>query len=336
MELESVRALKREVLDTIVAPTVKTMREASAFSVAATSIGRRGGIVPAVALGIARGRTRRDFMLAVRVQQRPIETDGTLQQDIHRLTKGEVDLRYVGRAVKQQGGWQTRRQRPLLIGASVGHVAITAGTIGAFPISRKTGRTVLLSNNHVLANENRGKVGDAILQPGTIDGGTRAADMIGTLADSVPLKVQGANLMDAAVAMLADDIACDAVTLTGAPPATLKGLRAAPLDIGDTVYKIGRTTGLTRGLVSAIEVDDIVVDYEIGSLRFDRQIEVEGADATAFSEGGDSGSLVFDADGHGAALLFAGTDQGGSNGRGLSYASELAAVLDALDLKLEI
>jgi hypothetical protein len=336
MELESVRALKREVFENLVKPSVEDVRHAGAFSVAAKSISKTTAIVPAVALGITHGKSRKDFRLAVRLQQRPIDADGALQKRIHQLAGGEADIRYIGRAVKQQGSWQTGRQRPLLIGSSIGHFAITAGSIGVFPNLRKTGKRVLLSNNHVLANENRAKAGDAILQPGTIDGGAKAADAIGSLVDFVPLKQSGANLMDAAIANIDDVVAFDNATLTGAPPATLKGLRGASLDIGDEVYKLGRTTGLTRGQVSAIEVDDIVVDYEIGSLRFDRQIEVEGADNVAFSEGGDSGSLVFDAQGFAAALLFAGTDQGGTNGRGLTYASDLSSVLTALDLELEI
>ena len=40
--------------------------------------------------------------------------------------------------------------------------------------SREDGSVLMLSNNHVLANENKGKRGDPILQPGNIDGG---ADM---------------------------------------------------------------------------------------------------------------------------------------------------------------
>jgi hypothetical protein len=336
MELDSVRALKREVLENLVGPTIVGIRHASTYSVAAKSLAKATGVVPTVALGITKGKTRKDFKLAVRLQQRSIETQVAFRNGLEQLARGEVDIQYVGRIAKQQGAWHTSRQRPLLIGASVGHFAITAGTIGAFPTLRKTGKRVLLSNNHVLANENRGKAGDAILQAGVLDGGTKSADTIGGLADFVPLKQSGANMMDAAIADLDQAIDLDAATLTGAPQPALKGMRAGPLDIGDEVFKLGRTTGLTRGQVSAIEMDDVVVDYEIGSLRFDRQIEIEGADNAAFSEGGDSGSLIVDRQGFAAALLFAGTDQGGTNGRGLTYATDLSSVFQTLDLKLEI
>jgi hypothetical protein len=78
----------------------------------------------------------------------------------------------------------------------------------------------------------------------------------------------------------------------------------------------------------------VVVGYDIGNLRFDDQIEIEGAGTAAFSDGGDSGSLIFSADNLGIALLFAGGDSGGSNGRGLTYANPLGSVLDALTVDL--
>jgi len=98
--------------------------------------------------------------------------------------------------------------------------------------------------------------------------------------------------------------------------------------------QIGRTTGVTRGRITAIEMDNVLVDYDLGTLRFDQQIEIEGADDASFSAGGDSGALVVDAAGCAVALLFAGGDQGGSNGQGLTYANPLRPVLEALKVDL--
>jgi hypothetical protein len=100
------------------------------------------------------------------------------------------------------------------------------------------------------------------------------------------------------------------------------------------VAKLGRTTGLTRGRVTAFELDNVVVGYDLGNLRFDDQIEIEGAGTDPFSDGGDSGSLIVDSDLRGVALLFAGGDQGGTNGRGLTYANPLQDVLDHLAVDL--
>ena len=69
-------------------------------------------------------------------------------------------------------------------------------------------------------------------------------------------------------------------------------------------------------------------------LRFDNQIEIEGAGNKAFSDSGDSGSLIVDAQQRAVGLLFAGGDVGGSNGKGLTYANPIGAVLDKLKVDL--
>jgi hypothetical protein len=115
----------------------------------------------------------------------------------------------------------------------------------------------------------------------------------------------------------------------------LSGLGSEFLDTGTAVAKLGRTTGLTRGQVTAFELDNVVVGYDLGNLRFDNQVEIEGAARDApFSRGGDSGSLIVDADRRAVALLFAGSDVGGSNGQGLTFANPVRAVLDALEVNL--
>jgi hypothetical protein len=72
----------------------------------------------------------------------------------------------------------------------------------------------------------------------------------------------------------------------------------------------------------------------LDNLRFDDQIEIEGAGSGPFSQGGDSGSLIVDDDLMALALLFAGGDQGGSNDQGLTYANPIQTVFDALGVDL--
>ncbi len=60
--------------------------------------------------------------------------------------------------------------RPIRPGFSCGHSRVTAGTIGGF-FEDRDGQLVLLSNNHVIANENQSRRGDHIYQPGVFDGG---------------------------------------------------------------------------------------------------------------------------------------------------------------------
>jgi hypothetical protein len=114
----------------------------------------------------------------------------------------------------------------------------------------------------------------------------------------------------------------------------LGGLRTPPVDVGDVVAKVGRTTGVTHGRVTAIELDNVTVGYDNGNATFDGQIEIEGRGTLPFSRGGDSGSLIVDQDNLTLALLFAGGETGGSNGQGLTYANPIAAVLQALSITL--
>ena len=76
------------------------------------------------------------------------------------------------------------KQRPVVPGISCGHVNITAGTIGA--IVEVENNVMLLSNNHVMADENNADLGDTIIQPGPHDGG-KAVDRVGVLYNYVPI-----------------------------------------------------------------------------------------------------------------------------------------------------
>src|SRR5437764_665059 len=66
-----------------------------------------------------------------------------------------------------------QREKPALGGSSVGHVNVTAGTLGCL-VMLEDDSLCILSNNHVLANVNQASVGDKIVQPGKADGGTAA------------------------------------------------------------------------------------------------------------------------------------------------------------------
>lgn len=137
------------------------------------------------------------------------------------------------------------------------------------------------------------------------------------------------NLVDAAVARLDDDVKVDPAH----PAGMLTGVVEA--DDGLLVEKVGRTTGLTRGRISAIELDGLRVEYPVGTVSFDDQVEVTGDGPGRFSAGGDSGSLVYARDVlRAAGLLFAGSERGGPGGQGLTYCNPIGAVLDRLDVRL--
>ncbi|AYY11910.1 hypothetical protein EF847_03485 [Actinobacteria bacterium YIM 96077] len=267
----------------------------------------------------------------------------------------ESDLREVG--MISPLSWNPadlqKRVRPVRPGLSVAHGEVTAGTIGAFVIpddggggwesdgtgnggdpgsdggSDRDGRLHVLSNNHVLADSDRGIPGDAVLQPGPADGGVDPGDRIGVLDRMVTLQRDASNLVDAATARLDGAIETDVAH----PIGVLAGW--SDVHEGIEVAKVGRTTGITRGDVSAFEVDGLVVEFPGGPVEFHGQIEVSGGADGAFSSGGDSGSVVYREDRQEAVgLLFAGSERGGPAGTGLTYCNPFGAVLDELGVRL--
>ncbi|MFB9377021.1 hypothetical protein ACFFKU_02560 [Kineococcus gynurae] len=220
-----------------------------------------------------------------------------------------------------------QRTRPLHPGLSIAQEDVTAGTLGAFVRVEGSDGVYILSNNHVIADSDRASVDDPILQPGPADGG-QAADRVARLARAIPLAAGDGNTVDAAIALLADGEEFDPTY----PVGRITGF-TDPEDEVD-VEKVGRTTGWTTGRISAIELDDVAVEYPVGVVSFDGQFEVTGHDR-AFSAGGDSGSLVYlPGSGQAVGLLFAGSERGGDNGTGLTFCNPIGLVLSALGATL--
>jgi len=243
---------------------------------------------------------------------------------------------------------------PVPIGVSIGHPAITAGTIGA----RVTDgvQHFALSNNHVLASSNAASIGDAALQPGVFDGGSVAAgDAIGTLFDFEPITFctivvifpvcSVANFFDGAIALVTPaELGFEtpggefgSAPGYGAPNFSIHpaygvpgvfGDESLPQLVGVPVQKHGRTTGLTAGVIDSVQVS-IEVCYDALCTQvalFEDQLHVTGA----FSEGGDSGSLVVTDDGfrHPVGLLFAGSP-------GETFLSRIDFVLDRFGVSID-
>lgn len=276
---------------------------------------------PIIAVGISPAAFSEDYRIAIRPR---FETDiaEPVASLIRSTTAGEVDIRVTG-PIAPFG-------RRLTIGASTSHQRGCTGTIGFFARPVGGGPVGFVSNNHVIAAEDDGVEGDTILHPGRADGGGEVA---GYLVGGYPrLRGTGARTVDCAFARLADGVDFDAASLS-----TGGSLNASPVDPADAreVWKIGRSTKLTRGRVTAIAMDDVVVDYRFGSARFTGQFEIESIDEKPFSTSGDSGALIFTDDHHPVGLIFAGSAAGGRTNSGLTYANPIAAVLSELRITLE-
>jgi hypothetical protein len=282
-----------------------------------------------IGIGIGIGSRPGEFSLAIRVRERLPQLDLLLQR-IAALANNEVDIVTTGavRPFLTPVDVATLRSpcRPLVIGCSVAHVTSTAGTLGLIAQHTKTNRAVLVSNSHVFAHSGTAKIGDGITQPGKIDGGTAP---IGALLDFVPLKPSGSNQVDAAIALPDEAIGLQPSEIPGIGNFTIAAAGGLLPNLG--VSKLGRTSGLTRGVVTAVEFDHVLVESEIGNLAFDDQIEIKGVDA-AFSQPGDSGSLIISDQSQAIGMLFCGNEFA-NGGLGVTYANPLPKVMDAFNLK---
>lgn len=221
----------------------------------------------------------------------------------------------------------TGRYRPAPGGVSVGHAQTTAGTLGGYVQDQESGDLLILSNNHVLANQNNCQAGDPIFQQGPLDGGQ---EPIATLLRWVPLDFSsnGSNLVDAAVAKpLSEGFADLAILSLGPGPNAL-----ASAALGMAVQKCGRTTERTvGGKITCLDAS-FRVDYAYGGTRRAafRDLMVISS-AGRFSQPGDSGSFIVtdEIDPKLTGLLFAGNASGS-----FSLANHIQPVFSALRVGL--
>jgi S1-C subfamily serine protease len=356
MQLQSARDLKKELLDTCVQPFVTASIQAPSqpgtppspadFQDFAERLSLpAGSTITRNHRSIALGITKRgeEFAIAIRVQHPGLIHSRLVRQLVAR-TKKEFDLKFIGRVGKQSTNygaaarpWYQCDARPMLIGCSVSHFESTRGTLGAFVIC--DGEECILSNNHVLANENntddstRAYVGDPILQCSAMDGGRVPTESVATLKKWVPLDTHASNTIDAAVASLTLNN-CNKSLLTGLVDNANRALQGDALPDYELVYKIGSTTGVTQGKISALELDNIILSYDIGELTFDNVIEITPTGGQLFSDGGDSGALIVNAGFNAVGLLTAGADPGDASANGLTYACVFKSVLSKLNAQL--
>ncbi len=204
------------------------------------------------------------------------------------------------------------KERPCPGGFSIGHTAITAGTLGCLVKDKTDDETVILSNNHVLANSNQAEIGDPIVQPGPADGGTDPNDKIATLKRFKPIDFTPGvgNYIDAAIAspVNPDDVVFEIKDVGVNIPTETRDITED--DLGMFVRKSGRTTQHTTGYIDAINVTVTVKYGGFEKADFVDQIVIEQVYSEEdISAGGDSGSAVLDNDNKLVGLLFAGSER---------------------------
>lgn len=207
-----------------------------------------------------------------------------------------VDVFQSGELVKESYRQQVF---PLTCGYSVGNSTITAGTLG-YP-AKRDGVVGITSNAHVFCSDPSKGMDEQdsrlIVQPGPLDGGDTLRAELGGYYVIDPTR---RNKIDSAWARLNDP---EDYTLLVPELGFECGVLDTSGDIlGENINKVGRTTGVTNGRVTQI---DVLANVSYGSFV----AKFEGCVATEnMSSGGDSGSIGFTDYGTMKYRLFAGSN----------------------------
>lgn len=269
------------------------------------------GIGPKTTRGKVTGTMAIRFYVEKKVAETAMPAEYVIPKTIGNVT---TDVIETGRfyALKGPKPIAQTRLRPARPGCSVGFQFtgskagfVMAGTFGAL-VADKAGNHYVLSNNHVLANENALALGSPIFQPGLLDGGNPKTDQIAKLTRFIRIRpTPAANKVDTAIAAL---LAPGLAVRTILPKVgNLASPTPVPATVNMRVHKHGRTTAYTTGRVTDIAAD-VNVGYDFGTARFVDQMIIEGDAGASFSNAGDSGSLIVDrGTSRATGLLFAGS-----------------------------
>ena len=261
--------------------------------------------------------------------------DGVKKRRAKKVDSADAQTAFAGAAAAlatpQALPAQRDRIRPIVAGVSISPLnANFVGTLGCYlrRLNVDTEEIFVLSNNHVLADVDRLPQGTPIVQPGPEVPPflTDPQNVFATLHTSIPIQFPSSsaqpvfNRFDAAIANVTNGQIIQLGSMFGMIKAGQPNPNNAPLyDPGRVVspepdmrvMKMGRTTGFTRGRITATNVQGVEVNY--GTPQFPRiavfrgVTVIVGDGGNPFSLPGDSGSVVLEeATGHPVALLYAG------------------------------
>jgi hypothetical protein len=183
--------------------------------------------------------------------------------------------------------------RPISLGVSGGNInslissECFGGTLGSMVQNRQS-KQFILSNNHVLADINKAKPGQPIVQPGLADVSCAQdpSTEVATFTRAIPILFGGTpNGVDAGIAAVKPGDVNSTILNIGGIASSV-----AEPTVGMSVQKMGRTTCYTTGTITAVGVNVLRIVYGLGKVAiFRNQIKIG---TNGFSSAGDSGSLI--------------------------------------------
>ena len=235
---------------------------------------------------------------------------------------------------------QTTLPRPIPLGVSGGNInsfvkfrhqkGCSSGTLGSL-VQDQSNNQFILSNNHVLADVNKAKHGEFVVQPGLVDTGPvctkTPSDAVATFSRTVKIKFGNAkNTIDAAIAAVkTGDVSADILNIGGIAGTVATAAISLP------VQKMGRSTCLTSAAISAVGVNGTINYSETGGKKLAKFVNQIVINSNGFGGPGDSGSLIVTRDvcPQAVGLLFAGSYDGS-----MTIANPISAVLSGLNITM--
>ncbi|MDQ3019716.1 MAG: hypothetical protein M3R36_03980 [Bacteroidota bacterium] len=271
------------------------------------------------------GKLTDDIVFQIFVKEKVEE--GTLQSEqvIPKEIKGfKTDVIILPKAKKRTDGSE---HRPIKGGIQIGNGKGHVGTLGCFARLVADDTLVLLSNHHVLFSDGA-SAGEKIGQP---DIESRCCCCCAYISgeNGIILNPSFDNeSVDCAIATVNAEIATDIILNNSMTSTSLRILGTEPGVVGDTVRKIGCTSGLTTGTINSITGSAADKTGQIFVRPIDAETYREKTNGKkAFSDLGDSGSVIINEDNYIIGLLWGGDSATFPVDE--TYACHIAAVLEA-------
>jgi hypothetical protein len=218
------------------------------------------------------------------------------------------------------------RYRPLMGGISIGtETSNGVGTLGAVVRRNSDSAIMMLSCHHVLYNTG-GIEGTKVGQRGYIHCLCCGLNKVGNVVDG-----EKSDGLDCAIASIDNGIAylnevVDIGAVTEMAPRIVEG-KIERVYIGETVFKRGRRTGYTEGVVVELAYKDydILIECVIGEPHPVTKLDT-------FCQPGDSGSIIVNSQNQVVGLLWA--LDGATKTKGI--ANHIESVTDRLDISFDI
>ncbi|MES0488850.1 MAG: hypothetical protein ABUK01_02590 [Leptospirales bacterium] len=282
---------------------------------------------------ITSGKQLSDLALKVYVERKlPLSkcsTPAPAELVVDGLPNIPIDVEEIGKIELHGGTTNKSRERPAHPGSSVGLSGnmVWAGTFGMVAYKRgNPAKHYLVSSSHIIANSGLAKIGDAIVQPAAISGGTAPVDTIASLSQWVPFIFSDTgfeNLVDAAIAEVTPGAVTAAITELGVPIGV-----SMTLARGMDVQKVGAETSYSMARIKDIHFR-LPANYPTGGDNYSRAGFKDQVLTTFYAASGDSSAPVLNMNREVVGQHFAGSATVG-------IFSKINNLFDALDIELVV